>query len=181
MGCINIIYDSRHSDDYERLLNEFSEQGITDFKFWDAVVLTDSIVNSIAASHKMIVQYAKDNGIKEICIAEQDLTFTCKTSWQYFMDCKPDEFDLYLWGSYVIPISNNIVCGFQLYIIKEKFYDKFLSTPKDNHIDTVMGTLKGDYKFCYPFPALQRSGFSANNREIVNYNSILKDEDIYRV
>lgn len=180
MGRVNVIYDNRNSEDYPRLLHEFNEQGIDDFKFWEAVVLKDSVVDSIAASHKMIVQDAKDNELEICVLAEQDINFTCPTSWHFFMNKKPKEFDLYLWGSYITPISNNQVCGFQLYIIHEKFYDQFLSVPKNQHIDTYMNELKGDYKFCYPFAALQRPGFSANNREQVNYNSILQPEDIYK-
>ena len=38
----------------------------------------------------------------------------------------------------------------------------------------------GDFKFCYPFPALQRPGFSANNKAIVDYNKILEPKDIYK-
>lgn len=180
MGRLNIIFDDRFPNDKERLIREFEEQGIEDFKFWEAIVLTDSVVDSIAASHKMIVQNAKDSGFKSVIVAEQDLTFTCPNAWDYFIGNKPEKFHLWLWGSYITPISNNQVCGFQLYVVAEKFYDRFLSVPKNQHIDTYMNELNGDYKFCYPFPALQRSGFSANNRIEVNYNSLLKDEDIYK-
>jgi hypothetical protein len=64
-------------------------------------------------------------------------------------------------------------------MVHEKFYEKFLSVPDDVHIDTSMDELKGNYVFCYPFAALQRAGFSANNRTVVNYNPILKNEDVY--
>lgn len=177
---VNVIYDSRHSEDYGRLINEFIEQGITKYRFWDAIVLNDSVVKSINASHKMIVRWAKENNKKEVVIAEQDLAFTSPNSWRYFLSQKPKDFDLYLWGTYLVPLSNNKVCGFQLYIISEKFYDKFLGIPDDVHIDTYMDELKGNYKFCYPFPALQRPGFSANNMADVNYNAILNKDDIYK-
>lgn len=180
MGRVNVIYDNRHSEDYFRLLHEFNEQGIDDFVFHEASVLKDSVVDSIAESHKAIVRQAKQDGLSEVCIAEQDVYFTCPTAWKYFMDNKPKQYDLWLWGSYITPISNNQVCGFQMYFISSKFFDRFLSTPKNQHIDTYMNELKGDYKFCYPFPCLQRSGFSANNKTIVNYNSILQPEDIYK-
>ena len=127
----------------------------------------------------MIVQKAKENGDKECCIAEQDLTFTCSTAWEYFLKNKPKEFDLYLAATYIPPISNNKVCGFHLFFIDSSFYEKFISAPDDVHIDTYMDDLKGDYHFCYPFPALQRSGFSANNKAVVDYNKVLKKEDIY--
>lgn len=177
--AINVIFDDRHNNDYGRLLGEFIQQGIAKYKFWDCVVDKDSVVASINRSHKNIVARAKGQGHKKCVIAEQDLEFTCPTAWQYFLKNEPKEYDLYLWGSYILPLTNHRVCGFQLYIISEKFYDTFLSIPENVHIDTYMDELKGDYKFCYPFPALQRVGFSANNRAVVDYNKILEPKDIY--
>lgn len=178
---INVILDNRHTpEDYPRLIGEFIKQGIVKYRFWDGVILKDSVVASINASHKKIVKWAKENKKKVVVIAEQDLYFTSPNAWQYFLDNMPKGFDLYLWGSYVIPISNNVICGFQLYVVSEKFYDEFLNVPDNEHIDTAMNDIKGDYHFCYPFPALQRPGFSANNPGgVVNYNAILKPEDIY--
>jgi len=178
---LNIIFDERHSADKQRLLLEFKEQGIDDFRFHNAIVLTDSVIDSIAASHKMIIQDAKDRGLKECIIGEQDLHFTCPTAWKYFMDSKPkDDYDLYLACTYTPPISNGIVCGFHLYIIHERFYDALLGVSRGQHIDTAMDKLGGRYVFCYPFPALQRSGWSANNRIDCNYNVLLSEQDIYK-
>ena len=176
---INVIFDDRHEGDKQRLLKEFQEQGIEEYTFWNAIILNHSVVASINASHKRIVKWAKLVGLKEVVVAEQDLQFTDKGAWEFFLSNKPENYKLYLWGSYVTPISNNKVCGFQLYIIHESFYDKFLSVPDDSHIDTAMDSLNDTYDYCYPFPALQRPGFSANNKDQVNYNSILKKEDIY--
>lgn len=175
---VNVIYNKIQVDDYDRLIKEFNEQSV-EYKFWDAIMMDYKAVEGINASHKMIVRWAKENNMSEVIIAEQDVTFTSPKSWEYFIDNKPKDFDLYLWGSYVKPLSSNLVCGFHLYIISEKFYDKFLSVPENVHIDTEMDKLKGDYKFCYPFPALQRVGWSSNNGAVVNYNSILTTEDIY--
>ena len=174
---LNIIYDSRRIERREPLMEEMATQKIV-YKIWDCIMLND-VVASINASHKMIVQYAKDNGLKETVISEEDLWFPSKNGWKYFLENKPEVYDLYLAATYVVPISNNIVCGFHLYMIHEKFYDKFLSVPDLAHIDTAMNDIKGDYKFCYPFAALQRPGFSANNKMVVNYNCVLKPEDIY--
>lgn len=176
----NIIYDNRHPDDYGRLLGEFIQQGITDYKFWDCIVDKGSVIKSINLSHKMIIKNAKENRLSECCLMEQDVSFTCPTSWEYFLKNKPEKYSLYLWGSYIVPISNNKVCGLQLYFIDSSFYDAFLSAPDNVHIDTYMDELKGDYHYCYPFPALQRAGFSANNKAIVDYNKILEQKDIYK-
>jgi len=177
--CLNIIFDNRQPNDYDRLLQEFEQQGIHYYKFWEATVDKNSVVGSINASHKTIVRWAKESKMPEVCIAEQDLWFPADDGWGYFLSQKPKEYDLYLSATYIIPIENQKVCGFHLYFVSERFYDQFLSVPDESHIDTSVGDLKGNFVFCYPFAALQNPGFSANNRAVVNYNSILKEEDVY--
>ncbi len=184
---INIIFDNRHSEDYERLLAEFELQTVKpSYKFWPCIINKDSVVGSINASHKMIINWAKDNGVKEVVIAEQDLSFTHPTAWEYFLKNKPTDYDIYLACSYVkdrckdTGVLKFLVCGFHLYIVNEKYYDKFLSAKDNEHIDSEIENLKGDFVFCYPFPALQRAGYSANNGAPVNYNLILQEEDIYK-
>lgn len=179
-NTLHIIYDDRNSSDYGRLLGEFIEQGITKYKFHKAIVLTDSVVKSINASHRMLVQMAKDNDWDEITIGEQDLTFTAPDAWQYYLSQKPKSFDIFLGCSYIPPISNNKLCGFHLYTVSKKYYYTFLSVNPEAHIDTEIGDMGGDFKFCYPFPALQRPGYSANNRAVVDYNKVLDEKDIYR-
>ena len=178
--CLNVIYDNRHSEDYGRLLGEFIQQGITKFMFWEAKVFSDSVVRSISASHKMVVQWAKDNNMESVTIGEQDLMFTDKDAWEYYLKQMPNEFDIYLGCTYIPPISNSKLCGFHLYTVHKNYYDKFLSVDENKHIDTAVSDLGGDFKFCYPFPALQRSGYSANNKAVVDYNKILSEKDIYR-
>jgi hypothetical protein len=185
---INVIYDDRRSDDYERLLGEFMRQGITKYKFWNAVVDKNSVVASINASHKMIIQWAKDNNKEYVCIAEQDLSFPAKDGWQHFLKNKPDSFDIYIGGTYfvdgpqywkppVIKVKDYV--GNHLIIVSKKYYDTFLSVPDDAHIDMAQGGL-GDFYVCFPFAAIQRAGFSFNCMVDVNYNASLRKEWIYQ-
>jgi len=178
--CLNIIHDSRMSDRLEPLLTEFAEQGITDYKLWNPIEDKNSVIRSINLSHKQIVQDAKDKGLNQVCIGEDDLYFSAPKGWEWFLKNKPDSFEMYFWGSYIVPLTNKKVVGFQLYIIDNSFFDRFLGIPENVHIDTYMDELKGDYKFCYPFSALQRSCWSANNKAICNYNSALRPEDIWK-
>ncbi len=177
---LNIILDSRRTERYEPLMHELKTQKIQEYEIWPCIMV-DSVIKSINLSHKMIVRDAKEKGLKEVVIAEDDLMFPSNNGWAYFLRNKPEIYDLYLAATYCMPVSNNKVTGFHLYVVHERFYDKFLSTPDDVHIDTEMDNLKGDYVFCYPFAALQRPGFSVNNKAQVNYNSGcgLKDEDVY--
>jgi len=114
-----------------------------------------------------------------VVIGEQDLMFTAPDAWDYYLKQMPQSFDIYVACTYVPPISNNILCGFHLYTISKNYYDKFLSVDDNAHIDTAVSNLGGNFEFCYPFPCLQRPGFSANNGAYVNYNSNFNKNDIY--
>lgn len=181
--CINVIYDSRHSDRYGLILDEFVRQGITKYLIWDCIS-KPNVVQSINESHKMIVRQAKESGMKECAIAEDDIFFPSEKGWEWFLKNKPETFDIYSSGNYnsfvredaAGAVRTDTIVGLHLYIIHEKYYDRFLETPENKHIDTEQ---KGDLYFCYPMAALQRPGYSANNMAIVNYNSSLKPEDIY--
>ena len=177
---LNLILDSRRVEKYEPLIKELAAQNITDYEIWPCVIMND-VPQSINASHKMIVRDAKEKGLPEVCLAEDDVFFPAADGWQHFLRNKPspEDYDIYVAATYCIPISNNILCGFHLYCVSAKFYNAFLSIPDKEHIDTAANDLKGVWKFCYPFAALQRPGFSANNMSIVNYNAIFQPEDIY--
>ena len=177
---VNIIFDSRRQEKYDPLIFELQAQGICDYRIWPCLIYPD-VVKSINASHKMVIKDAVYNNLPECFLMEDDCCFPAADGWQYFLRNKPDpsEYDLYLAATYIPTDPPKHVCGFHLYSVSAKFYERFLSVPDETHIDTAMDDLKGDYKFCYPFAALQRPGFSANNMMQVNYNSCLQDKDVY--
>ncbi len=162
---------------------EIRTQEIDDYKVWPATVFPHSVVESINHSHKEIVRAAKELGLPEVCIAEDDLMFTAAGAWRYFLEQKPppEEYDLYLGGTYIRPYDPLHVCGFHLYFVSAKFYDRYLSVPAADHIDTAMDSISGEkqYKLCYPMVALQRAGFSQNNMAEVNYNIVIDKKDLY--
>lgn len=177
---LNVIYDERRFEKYEPLVAQFEKYGI-DYRIRPCVLI-DDVVKSINASHKMIVREAKEKGLKEVYIGEDDLMFTCDDSWNYFLKNKPDNFDIYIGGTYFIDAPENwkpplikvkYYVGNHLIVVHEKYYDTFLSVPDNEHIDMAQGG-RGDFVVCFPFPALQRPGFSSNSRAEVNYNSMLK-------
>lgn len=168
-------------------MNELKRQGIKDFDIWPCI-LDKTVVSSISKSFKMIVEDAKEKGLSEVVIAEDDLSFPAQDGWEYFLKNKPDDFDIYIGGTYLLnqpdswkgPIVKvDSYVGNHLIIIHEKYYDRFLQTPEDLHIDTAQEG-KGDFYVCFPFAALQRPGFSSNSMIPVNYNSMLKQEWIYK-
>jgi len=178
-----IIYDDRHPEKWQPLIDGLKEQGITDYKIWEPVFDSDSVIRSINLSHKQIVQWAKFHNLHEICILEDDVMFTAPGAWQRFLDEMPLwPFDIYLGGTYGLnkPITGKIdkINGLHCFIIRQRFYDTFLGVHDDIHIDVALDNL-GCYYICYPFVALQRPGFSANSRAFSDKNADLSKEDIY--
>jgi|ERR1044072_1803234 hypothetical protein len=176
----HIIVNPNNPRSKDDLYNELDTQGI-DAKFWPCIPDSNDVVRSINLSHKQIVQFAVDHHIPEICIMEEDVMFTAPDSWQYFLDNKPQDFDLYLGGAYGLneaaysrirlhpgSVAIHNFAGLHCYIINETYYDKFLSISENQHIDNQPGM--GRFYVCSPFVALQRPGYSYNARREVNYN-----------
>jgi hypothetical protein len=165
-----------------KLINELKTQGL-EYNFWQGIHDVDSVVRSINLSHKQIVQYAKEANLESICIAEDDIQFTCPTSYQYFLKNKPQYFDLYLGGIYLgdIKEDNSVeyFTGMHLYIIHKNFYDTFLEANPNEHIDRALSNL-GKYIVCNPFAAIQYNGYSANTGKSENYDSMLLDRKLYQ-
>lgn len=181
-----IIKDQYRPHSNETLDDELDLQEI-DHLIWPACHEPADTVASINKSHKKIVEYAKDKGLPEICILEEDVMFLSPGAWQYFLDNKPKDFDLYLGGCYglnqeaykriaegkgAVPIHN--FAGLHCYIISESYYEKFLALPVNKHIDDQPGM--GRFYVCSPFIALQHPGWSSNNKEKVNYHKNFRKE-----
>lgn len=184
---IHVIYDERRMEKWEPLMNEFEKHRIKNFVIWRPEE-RKTVVESINATHKAIVRYAKESGLDEVIIAEDDLMLLGEDGWQYFLNNKPDRFDVYISGTYLIDAPENWKpplikvkewVGNHLIVVHSKYFDRFLSVPDHYHIDMAQSGL-GDFFVCYPMAALQRPGFSANSMTQVNYNAQLKPEWLHQ-
>ena len=101
MGLVNIIYDDRQFDRLPYLLEECEKYGI-EYKIWEACIDKKTVLESITESFRRIIQYAKDNSLERVIIAEDDLAFSSDGAWEYFLKNEPDEYDVYIVGSYLI-------------------------------------------------------------------------------
>lgn len=189
---INILHDPRYINKRSEVGIEALRQDLVEYRFWEPIEDINSAIRSINLSHKQIIKWAKDKELEEVCVWEDDCMFPAKDGWDRFLKLKPKEYDLYLGGAYglnkvawgrvrkeqgIVEVHNFV--GLHCYFCHSRYYDKFLSVPDDQHIDTIQAGL-GKFYLCYPMVALQRPGFSANNKAVVNYNSSLEEEDIYR-
>src|SRR6266581_7594760 len=97
----HIIIDPNRPRPNTTLESELDRQGIN-AKLWCAISDPQDAVRSINLSHKQIVQFAKDHHLPGIYIMEEDVMFVADDGWQYFLDNKPERFDLYLGGAYAL-------------------------------------------------------------------------------
>lgn len=164
----------------QSILEQMNEQNAK-FKIWDGIL---DGVTGCSQSHKMIVRDAKEKGLDRIIIAEDDIKFFAPGAFQYFLDCIPETFDLYLGTTYSMDEypDNKVVGMFDsltLYIIDKKFYDQFLAMPEDNHIDRELCKLlsKGaDFKICQPIVCEQIDGYSFLAKRVRTYGHRMVDK-----
>lgn len=187
----HIIINPNRAVPNTTLQGELTTQNIVP-EYWEAIPDANNVVRSINLSHKQIVKFAKEYYLPKICIMEEDVMFTHHDAFAHFLLHIPDYFDLYLGGAYGLnqmalnrlkkeqdtatPEIHNFR-GLHCYIIHENFYDRFLDTPEDRHIDDQPG--RGVFKVLYPFVALQHPGWSSNARKEQNYNEYLHKNDLY--
>ena len=95
---LNIIHLPHRTDRLKLLNQELIEQNILDYKIWDGIIDKSIPQKGISQAHKQIVKYAQEEKLSEILIAEDDLYFTAKGAFDYFLKNKPSDFDIYLGG-----------------------------------------------------------------------------------
>jgi hypothetical protein len=149
---------------------EMAEQNI-DYKVWDAKYVPNVIGLGCCLSHKAIVRDAKEKGLKQVAIAEDDIVFSSKRAWSYFLEQMPTDFDFYMGVSYsTLTYPTNVVqhafYSMSLYVIKETIYDILLAAPEGElkNIDVYLNEFIDTHKFriCQPYVCKQLEGYSFN-------------------
>lgn len=184
MGILNkvhIIHNSDRLDRYKVLMLELEKQGIKEYELFPSVYDSIAPYYGINKAHKNVIQYAKDNGLESIIVAEDDVKFFGLGAFDYWVANRPKDFDVWLAGIYLGEISNGITerfTGLTLYECHSRFYDTFLSLDEYEHIDIAMA-YKGLFKVCEPFIVRQHNGFSDNEKRHMNYDFIFDNRPIY--
>ncbi len=179
---LNIIHLKYRKDRLQLLEFQLANQNIQHFTIWDGIY-DENPKRGIAKAHKQIIRWARDQNFPSVLIAEDDIEFTEKGTFEYFTKNEPQDFDLYLGGiTYGIIDKNNSVADFavtHLYKIHQKFYNIFLSTSEENDIDRSLAN-KGKFLVCNPFVAIQHNGFSDNQKKIQNYDLNFKKRKLFK-
>ncbi len=178
---INVINLPHRADRMEVFRRAMAAENCS-FKTWPGVNGRIPKQN-ISKAHKQIVQWAKDEGFPEVCIAEDDMVWTAPGAWNFFTWNKPEEFDVYLSSHYgAIQNSDKTLkhfSGLTLYVVSSRFYDRFLAIPENIHLDTGIGLSGALIKVCPEFCAIQSPGYSDNVKNTVNYEKKLKNQKLF--
>ncbi|MBL7722501.1 MAG: hypothetical protein JNK27_00060 [Chitinophagaceae bacterium] len=183
LNTLHIIHLERRIDRLESLFKELQLQQIIDFNIWTGFDDPDFPARGILKSHQQIVEFAKQSCLKQITIAEDDIKFTTKGAWDYYISNQPEIFDLYLggviWGDIEKENLVHDFSGTSLYTIHEEFYDVLLSINPGIDFDRQLAG-KGLFKVCTPMVALQQSGYSDNRKQFVDFSRYTSRYHLYQ-
>lgn len=95
---LHIIHLKHRTDRLILLNQQLKEQNVVEFRIWDNDHDVENPKRGIARAHKQIVSWAQEQNLASVTIAEDDVKFTVKGAYNYFIGSEPDEYDLYLGG-----------------------------------------------------------------------------------
>ena len=180
---LNIIHLKEQKDRAQLLDKQLIEQNITNYKIWEGIEDKENPKRAIARAHKQIIEWARNQNLPSLLIAEDDIKFTAKGAFEYFIKNEPKEFDLYLGGiTYGNINPDNSVSDFagtHLYKINQNFYDTFLSVSEEKDIDRSLAN-KGKFIVCNPFVAIQQNSFSDNQKRYQNYDLYIQNRQLFK-
>lgn len=175
---VNVIHDPERRDRRILLESEIREQGL-EVRYWPALMVPEMVFAGINKAHKQIVRWAMQEKLPMVCIAEDDVHFTGKGAWKYFIDHIPEDFDVYLAGVSCGVIKKDRTvrdfCALHLYIVHQQFYDKFLGVSSELHLDRALAD-KGKFIVSKPYCAIQWNGYSDNKKKYATYDHLWGDE-----
>ena len=89
---LNIIHLSHREDRLKLINNQLITQNITNYRFWEGIVDSENAAKGIAKAHKQIVLWARQENLRSVMIAEDDVKFTAKgaeSQTNYFLRSRP--------------------------------------------------------------------------------------------
>jgi hypothetical protein len=153
-------------------------------KFWEGVYEKKGFVG-VNRAFKKIVRDAKERSLPYVIIGEDDMLFSADGAWGYYLQNKPEDYDMYLGGIYSGTVKEGrIIAGYSghtLVTVHSRFYDVFLSVTDLDHLDRRLGALAHQYKYfvCSPYVVTQLQGFSDNHRRETRHKAYLDKMELF--
>lgn len=182
MNNLQIIHLGHRFDREALLIKELEAQCIVDYTIWPGII-ENVPFKGVSKAHKQIVEWAMKKGLSHVTIAEDDICFTDRGAYDYFIQNEPNDYDLYLGGiTHGIKNERNEVfdfSGLTLYRVKQTFYRTFLSVSDNGNIDRMLNN-KGRYIVCNPFVVKQHDGYSDNLKREMKYGVYYQGRAFFR-
>lgn len=183
----NPITDRVAQQRYLNLMQQLQEQEITDYTIFAGEYDEVNTKRAINRGHKQIIQHAKDKGLKNVIIMEDDCCFTGQYAWKFFLSKIPKDYDLFTALIYSGEVNeyNRVKNGMSgthtLYSVHSRFFDFLLSQPDDVHCDRNAGMYAHQFKYyvCNPMCVIQKGGYSHNLRQSMTYEPYLIGKKMY--
>lgn len=180
---LHIIHLSHRGDRLQSLMQELSNQKLYKYRIWSGIIDDRFPCRGILRAHQQIIHWANQQGVEEVCIAEEDVQFSSLGAFDYFLSQKPSDYDLYLggitWGIFENTYIVREFSGAMLYIAHQRFYETILSLHETKNFDRMMAG-RGRFVLCSPMVACQHDGFSDNSQRHLNFESIRKKGNWFR-
>jgi hypothetical protein len=166
-----LLHDTRHSERLPVTLEGLARHGVTPEIWYASYLPGESVVKAINREHRGIVALAKAEGWDRVCIMEDDLDIV--GDWPEFQELVDMGGDITLGGGYQVSEDSagrvKSWIGMHLYVCHSRFYDTFLASDPEQHIDVAQWG-KG---IVYHIPVgVQRAGFSLNTRGWADYSKL---------
>lgn len=172
----------RLEQEFERQLQTMGDRDIN-ISYFKAFMDPQMPRRGISKTHRAIVQEAADKGLSEVLIVEDDIKFLNKESLLRFLNINryiPKDCDMFFGGIYDGKIEKEFsayasvidrISGLHCYIVKQKFYEKFLSADPNFNLDFYLSEYLKPMIYCaYPMLAIQHDGYSYNAGQEMKYN-----------
>jgi hypothetical protein len=176
---------------HDMMRKEMNSLYMGEYSVFNAIV-DNNPKKGISESFKSIIEENYEEPF--IHIFEDDVKFTAHNSREVFengFQSLPDDWDLYLGGSYTYDTRSVEDLGVLLKIknfrslhcvvIRKPAYDAFLShdVSRVENIDTWVSSQGLNVYLCNPQIAIQHQGYSYNMKRVVDYNRYLLDKNIH--
>lgn len=191
---ILVIHDKKRTDRYNTLIQELRSQNIDpDDVIWIPAVHHAKPMTGISRAHRSCIETAKQLGLDQVTILEDDILFTSPYSFRRYLDLfrdLPDDWDIFFAGAYSLIgkrrvsdkfVTANDIAGLQCYTVRARYYDTFLTAPDDYHVDRWL-IPKGRAKayVAYPMLAMQHDGYSDQQRRMLTLSGMHKNFDLFQ-